>query len=162
MKLTRNSWFLKSYLQYDEWERPYTVCQLGRRIVGMTVVWIVASLFALAATVPLLAVIAGGAVVLFTDKVLGDVFNASNPLVIFAAAYLLFGVIAGAFVGSNKIRDVVHRRHRRSYAAGPVRQFTRGVWSRIKDKTCIMIEYDNGVEERERRYKWNPLKEKQQ
>lgn len=161
MKLTRNSWFLKSYLQYNEWERPYTVCQLGRRIVGMTVVWIVAALFVLAATVPLLAVIGGAAVVLFTDKVFGDVFNASNPLALFAAMYLLVGVIVGIYAGVNKIGSAVNSRRYRSYKAGPVRQFTRGIWSRIKDKTCVMIEYDNGVEERVRKREWYSSEEKQ-
>lgn len=141
MNLSRNSWFLRSYLQCAPWQFPSTVCQLGRRIVAMTFVWLMASVFALLVVAPLLAVIAGLGVVLFTDKVFSDVFNETNPLISFAAAYLLMSGVVGASLAYSGVRSKLRSRHYSIREPGPVSQFTKGIWARIKDKTCVMINY---------------------
>lgn len=135
MKLKKDSWFLRSYLGYSDWERPYTVCQLGWKIVSMTALYLFIAAFGLTLLSPILVGIYALILGLFTSRTFAEI--SQHPLM----GTCLFGTAAFvALLGILSLANWAYER-RPKFEPGPVRQFTKGIWALVKDKTCVMIEY---------------------
>lgn len=163
MKPLKNNWFMNSYLCCGAYDRPRTVCQLGRRIVRYTLMWAgIAAVIALV-TSPLTVTAYNLLVVLFTSGTMDTVFapkSTAQAMASFAmlelAAVAMFAlgffVIAGAAKGVEYARDLRHElRQNRGYkrkAPSQVSQFMSDMYKRVKDKTCIMLEYQDEIDER--------------
>lgn len=178
MKLNYDSWFCKYFLQLstDTYARPpQTICALGRLIVGMSFLWLIAfavSAFLLASYV---TGIGGLLYVLFTDNTFQQVFQFGGDTVGWMeTSFIIFiginvcaaGIWAKvSFTAMQERREIRKWREEQSEnyvePETPVTDFFKGVWARIHDKTCTMIEWDNTPsqkrrkqeEEREAQYK---------
>lgn len=163
MKPLKNNWFMNTYLGCATYDRPRTVCQLGRRIVWRTLMWAFIAAIAAIVTAPLFITAYNLLVVLFTSDTMETVFadkSAAQAVAGYAmielAALALFAfgffVIAGAAKGIEYVRDLRYElRQNRGYKRKPpsqVSQFMSDMYKRFKDKTCIMLEYQDEIDER--------------
>ena len=169
MKPLKNNWFMNTYLGCGTYDRPRTVCQLGRRIVWRTLMWAFVAAVALLVTSPLLFTAYNLLVVLFTSGTMETVFAPKSGaqamagyamIELAALALFAFGffVIAGAAKGIEYVRDLRYElRQNRGYKRKPpsqVSQFVSDMYKRFKDKTCIMLEYQDEIDERVAHAAW--------
>lgn len=155
MKMSPNSFFVREFLnigKYDSHMLPHTVCALATMIAWRSVVMLVKGIFfGLIAWLPvsallglIVAMLPGGSISLsggflpfgFGMSVCGAVL----------CGLLVLGAAVGvglAFVGSKEL--AVSSWHKLSNAtttsSNSVVGFVVGIYKRVKDKTCVMIEY---------------------
>lgn len=139
MKLNRNSWFYKYYLlgkQDEPWEAPNTICHLARRVTGMTALWggLAAWLVGAISGAIMFGMIIFGSFV-FDDQNVWHQF-ASIAAIVTTAVGLMFLAVAG--YGQYNERRMYKVRE-----PSKLSQFTSGIWARIKDKTCVLIEWED-------------------
>jgi hypothetical protein len=138
MKLKKDSWFMKYYLMNKSWDVPHTVCQLAWQIFGMTLAWLFCAVVLTTLITPVVVILWTSAVATFTDTTWASLLLNQNVRLSLAltAVYLMLGVWIGYMNWRFKRRITMMRK-----PDGPVRQFAKGMWARIKDKTCVIIEY---------------------
>lgn len=173
MKPLKNSWFLNKYLGVrSEYDRPRTVCELGRKIVLRTLMWFTGGVLFAFVAVPPVATAYNLGVMWYTGAGLETVYNDKVPtfagiMYIIASAELITASIAAAVFGGRwgfiTTRDAIvsamyRYRNKRGYyhvdyvePETPVRDFIGDLYKRFKDKTCVMLEYQDEIDERRRR-----------
>lgn len=163
LKLNPNSWYVRKFLKINhEYESlPWTICQLIWASLIALLQWsIVLAIFAFFTVTYLLGagILVVAAVTDHTVKSLGQI----SPL--FSVGISVFVVLTGIIIVCSTVFMIqTHSQYRREklYAerneylathgvyppkvTNPFHEFFKGVWARIHDKTCVMIDWsDNG------------------
>lgn len=184
MKLNFDSWFVKTFLNVSEYSAPNTICQLGRRIVSQGFLWLVVATIVTFVAVSYLAAAGGLLYVLFTDATYASIFPFNEKALDFLSVsvvvfFCLNTLLLGAAVisGIQSLREYLSNRkyqkrwelRRAAEEAGteyvapetPIKDFVVGIWKRIHDKTCGIIQYENHpgeareAERQRRREEWD-------
>jgi hypothetical protein len=163
-KIDYNSWFIRKYLQYGEYSTlPNTVCQLGRRILAYSLLYLVGAVIGGVFAALYLTGLFGLLYVLFTDTTMAEFFNFGQEVATWTNLALnIFGFMNVIFIGfglisvyswnKQRLRLKAEDEKHAIYAetgvwptrqATPIGQFAKGIWERIHDKTCALISWDN-------------------
>ena len=167
LTLNFDTWFMRKFLGYSGRyaNPPKTICELGRVILGMTFLWLVGSTVALAVAALYLTGMFGTLYVLFSDATLAGFFDFAVKEVTWTGmAWLIFLLgniglfIAAVTFGIKYAKELNEEKRDRIMQANfektgvwempkaaptPIKEFFKGVWARIHDKTCTMIEWEN-------------------
>lgn len=177
LTINYDSWFVRKYLGYGSYSPlPKTVCELGRVILGMTILYLLAAICIAFLSSMYLTAVFGLFYVLFTDATINSFFDLSvKEATWYGLAWGIFwmvnviATIAGVIIGYKWLKE--YRRTKREMAAqklyeetgswdapaphpAPITEFFKGVWARIHDKTCALIQWENDpavIRERERK-----------
>lgn len=177
LTLNFDTWFMRKFLGYNSAYDipPKTICQLGRRILGMSLLWLVSTTIGLIIVAQYLTGWFGVLYVLFTDTTLAEFFNFSVKEGTWTGvAWLTFllgnfvlalgGSVFGIKFAMELCKEKRERLIRENYEKNgmlevpkttltPIKEFFKGVWARFHDKTCTMIQWENDpatLRERER------------
>lgn len=167
MKLNYNSWFCNKFLMLhsNSYDFPQTICQLGRRIVMMTIMWFAIAICSLVVIAHYLGGLFGILYVLFTSATFNQVFPFHDNINGFMeSGFIMFvcvNIIAAVIFGAIGINSYMEGRKTRKYFNAkmgnytkpntPVRDFVKGIWQRIHEKTCVIIEWENDPAEKRRK-----------
>lgn len=173
MKPLKDSWFLNRYLGITyHFDRPRTVCQLGRKIVTRTFMWFFVALGLSLMVGPPLVTAYNLSVMWYTgagiDTVYDDKVATFSGLMLLCAtlevgiatiAAVVFGARWCIITADDKLRRALYkRRDKKGYydhsyvePETPIRDFIGDLYKRFKDKTCVMLEYQDEVDELRRR-----------
>lgn len=155
MELNLNSWFISKYLQCDERDAPRTICALVGATARSTLLYAFLTFLALAIIIPPLATIFNIGQAFITGQSFHEVFadeSYANLFLGMTLAYCGIIFVFGATHGVNKIKDarrLAEWQRRDSIERGEyvppqpskVWQVVKGIYARIKDKTCVIITY---------------------
>lgn len=161
MKLNPNSWFVRSYLGVKtDRALPRTICELVKVTITNTLMYIIAATLVGGWFAGLGTMIWAGVSDSVTMK---DILYESS----FLSASVGINVIVSVIVGGGLVITAIERykeyRSKKRYIKwansgypsieenpslhprGPskVSQLIAGIWARIKDKTCVIITYEN-------------------
>lgn len=154
MKLNHKGFFAQKFLQVTEWDYPRTICELVTRTMLCSLIYLLllmVALFVLGAfgntLLGLVAVALGH--LNWSDLYLSEV---DRTLMMVTVILTTIGISAGSVaMGKHYFREYKNRV--RNLAAtdpnyiapqpNPLVEFSKGVWSRVKDKTCVVIQYEN-------------------
>lgn len=164
MKPLKNNWFMSKYLGITEhYDRPRTVCQLGRKILSRTIMWFFASMAVAFVVVPLVVTAYNLFVMWHTGASLetvigkdptfsGFMYLAASLEVIVALCWLTgLGIYKSVVALRDKLSVYnYNRRKARGFydreewhePNTPVRDFFADLYKRFKDKTCVMLKLD--------------------
>lgn len=164
LTLNFDTWFMRMFLCYGRYDTlPKTICELGRVIVGMSFVWLVATTVALVFVSLYLTGMFGVFYVLFTDATLAEFFDfgvkegtwTSTAWLFFLLGNIslaAYGVIFGVKFAKEYREEKKEKLARLNYEktgvwntpkTSPIKEFFKGVWARFHDKTCTMIQWEN-------------------
>lgn len=155
MKINPDGWFVRNFLDipaHKNYMLPKTVCDLTKKIISSLFAWSVWISFLLLATALILSVIYAVLVKFgmsnflnYNDKNLSTLFGFALGVVLAIIVVVVFALLIMAYEKiKQKIEDA-------SYAEpSPGAEYTRGLIARVKDKTCVMIDYGLNSEERNR------------
>lgn len=155
MELNPNSWFIRNYLQCKPYELPNTLCELVWETVIATIRWTL--VFGLVIfPIALILILGWGLTIaaMFTDITMAYLFSWDNPwvhvMIIWAAIHIIVLIVVMHEL-SGKFFEMRRRRAflKKYYSGIPLEepkpslytQVVRGIWARIKDKTCVIITY---------------------
>lgn len=162
MKLNHKGFFAQKILWVTEYDYPRTICDLVTRLAICSLVYILITVIALwliacfsTTAFGLIAVALGH--LNWSDLFHGE-FDMAALIVtcVFTALGLGLGLIISVkhFIAEAKKRQRNLAETDPNYVApepNPIVSFTKGIWARIKDKTCTVIEYENDPREARRR-----------
>lgn len=164
MKLNPDSWFVRNYLHIPNHKAlPKTLCEFIRVFCSST--------FMNACIMAFVGIISGillyGAYVwiifLFTDLTISDIENNGNMIVSFAiipfiAIYAMGMLVYLPIKAYISYRNTNSYKRRHAYflehgkypekTVNPITAFIKGVWARIHDKTCVIIEWDDNSKQK--------------
>lgn len=173
MNLNPNSFFMKNFLMYGEYDLPRTICQLGRRIVTHSIIWTFLLAAALLVATSLVVSAYGLLVVAFSDATIlswfGAIFGKDVQMTFYGTCLFISGMVlaAAAILAAlfgipyayRSFKEKRREKERAAYYAAqdkgevyvpaptPVADFFSGMYKRFKDKTCVMLTYDQNEEE---------------
>lgn len=177
MKIDPNHWFIRHYLgiQYKH-QLPNTVCELGKHIVGLTLLYLVG----LAIISAVLYAVFAPIFFLYDLSAMTAYYGAEHRAhaIVFVHTLILVAavLIAGSkylvyrldiwhdkkrYIYETEYREWTNKLHKKEitdeefntwyYSSkyylgetkvdGAVKQFFKAIWLRIKDKTCVLIDW---------------------
>lgn len=163
LTLNYNSWFMRKYLGYGLYHNPpESVCELARVIIGMTLLYLVASAGLLILAGLWLTGFFGLLYAMFTSATLTEVFNLGVETFTWAnASWLTFLVFNSLLLGFGlhfaynwlkEYRNVKRSKELHEYFTqhgeypntdSPITGIVKGIWDRIHSKTCTLIKWEN-------------------
>lgn len=172
LTLNYDSWFVRKYLGYGKYHTPpKTVCELGRVFLGVTFLYLILAATILMFSGMYITTVFGLLYVLFTDNTFIEFFGFnSNEATVLGGCFFVFCVanVAALFAGSiigykwlkeykaNKRRKAIEKHYEETgsyslenFHPSPITEFAKGIWERIHDKTCAMINWENDPISRE-------------
>lgn len=161
MKIDKNGWFMRKYLGRVEgsWRVPLpdTVCDLTRLIAKRTFMWIFIALVVSFLTVSFF-VGSFSWVMMFLGKWNAEFFNTNGffgtSLVVSAFIWATGVLIAILTIheylntsgkyrrAANLVNDTLNREPAAFREPSKLSQWVSAIYARVKDKTCVIIQYD--------------------
>lgn len=144
MKLDRNGFLVQKYLICNEYNLPNTICELARLLLKSTFLYsmgiavFVAYLYG--AYISIMAIFTNYT---FPDFIRNNVIN-SVSLTVFATLTSIFVLCSIIMLYEHIKQTLDYNRLEKetTYKPNVVVEFSKGIWSRIKDKTCVIITYE--------------------
>lgn len=168
LTLNYDSWFMRTFLCYGKYSTPpKTICELGRVVLGMSLLWLVVMVIVCMLVAMYVIAVYGLLLSAFTDITIKEFFDigakestwTSMALTMFCLINVI-AVVVGSIVGFKWLKEFLRKKHedaaKKHYekagvyslqvTPSPITEFIKGIWARIHDKTCTMIQWENDPE----------------
>jgi len=162
MKLNHKGFFAQKILWVSEYDYPRTICELVTRLAIVGLVFTVLGSVALYILACFSVTAFGLIAVALGHLNWSDLFHGEfdKAALIMTSILTSCALAIGLFISAKHFITEAIKRKRNlakadpNYVApepNPIVSLTKGIWARIKDKTCTVIEYENDPREIRRR-----------